>query len=161
MSIDQFVSKRVTRSYRQTINAAPETIFPLLCPEREIEWLDGWDYNKIYSDSGYAEEGSVFGTSNPGEKETIWVITKHDKETYEVHFTRFTPSSRTCVLKIKIIPKDSAQSFVDISYTFTGIAQHGNEFVDSYTEEKFVTFMQFWEKAMNHFIATGRMLTRE
>jgi hypothetical protein len=36
-----FDAKRVTRSYRQTINAAPEVVFPLLCPVRESEWLEG------------------------------------------------------------------------------------------------------------------------
>lgn len=153
-----FESKRVTRSYRQTINGTPEIIFPLLCPEREKEWLEGWDYNKIYSESGYAEEGAVFGTSNPNEKETIWIITKHDIKNYEVEFARFTPGSRTCVLKIKVIPIDAKQSHVDITYTFTGIAQHGNEFVENYTEEKFTGFMRQWEKAINYFLETGTML---
>ena len=58
----EFSPKRITREYRQTINATPEKMFPLLCPVREADWLDGWRYNMIYSESGLVEEGAVFST---------------------------------------------------------------------------------------------------
>lgn len=54
------------KSYRQTIDAPPETVFPLLCPVREAEWLDGWEYEMIYSMSGLIEKGAAFSTANPG-----------------------------------------------------------------------------------------------
>jgi hypothetical protein len=36
-----FKAKRITRSYEQTINAAPSKVFDLLCPVREAELLSG------------------------------------------------------------------------------------------------------------------------
>ena len=54
------------KSYRQTINASPEIVFPLLCPVREVEWLDGWEYKMIYCVSGLIEKGAVFSTANTG-----------------------------------------------------------------------------------------------
>ena len=75
-----FKSKRVSRSYCQTINAKPEIVFPLLCPVREAEWLDGWKYNLIYSETGFAEKGCIFSTPHKEEEDTIWIITEHDKE---------------------------------------------------------------------------------
>ena len=80
MSQTNFKAKRVSRSYCQTINANPNIVFPLLCPVREAEWLDEWSYNLIYSESGVAEEGCVFSTAYKGEKDTIWIITEHNKE---------------------------------------------------------------------------------
>jgi len=32
----------VPRRYAQNIHAPPQAVFPLLCPVREGEWLDGW-----------------------------------------------------------------------------------------------------------------------
>lgn len=74
-----FTAKRIVRSYRQAINAPAEEVFPLICPVREAEWLDGWDYRMVYSESGIAEEGCVFTSHHPGEEsDTIWIITQHD-----------------------------------------------------------------------------------
>ena len=37
----EFKAKRVIRGYCQTINAKPADVFPLLCPVKEAQWLDG------------------------------------------------------------------------------------------------------------------------
>ena len=156
----KFHSRRLTREYRQTIHATPEVVFPLLCPVRESEWLDGWNYHMIYSVSGLVEEGAVFITPLQGEEDTVWVVTHHDPATHSVNFVRFTPGSRTCVLEIVVFPKDASTSFVDIRYTYTGITPEGNDFIDGYSEEVFIEAMKFWEKSMNYFIKTGQMIKK-
>ncbi len=153
-------AKRVVRAYRQTIDATPDVVFPLLCPVREAEWLDGWEYTMVYSASGLIEDGAVFTTSNPGEEDTVWVVTRHDRGSRAVEFTRFTPGSRTCVLKIAVSPCGDARSHVDVSYAYTSIAPAGNEFLDGWTEDAFLGNVIFWEKSMNHFLKTGGRLSR-
>lgn len=153
-----FQAKRVTKKYRQTINALPEKVFPLLCPVREAEWLDGWQYNMIYSESGLVEKGAVFITPRKGEPDTVWVVTKHDPTNYEVEFTRITHQSRTCVLRIIVCRKDENSSYVDISYTYTGISISGNDFIDELTEDDFREDMKFWEDSVNYFLNTGKKL---
>jgi len=158
METPRFLAKRITRTYRQTIQAVPEIIFPLLCPVREAEWLDGWRYTMVYSKSGVVEKGAVFSTPGEGEEQTTWIVTKHDLKKYEVEFARFTPNSRTCVLMIAINSKDEVSSFVDISYTYTATTPAGNDFIDRFGDEAFHDSMVFWEESMNHFIETGRKL---
>ncbi len=51
-------------------------------------------------------------------------------------------------------------SHVDITYTYTGITAAGNEMVAELTEDAFMRRMIYWEDAMNHFLETGDMLTR-
>ena len=155
-----FKAKRITRTYCQTINATPEKVFLLLCPVREADWLDGWQYAMIYSDSGLIEEGAVFSTPHQGEENTVWIVTKHDPEKREVEFTRFTHKSRTCVLRIAVRPKDENSSHVDISYTYTGITPAGNDFIDNFTEEAFLEAVTFWEKSVNYFLETGERLKK-
>jgi len=161
MQSSTFKSKRKTFAYCQTINAIPDKIFPLLCPVRETEWLDGWHYNMIYSESGRVEEGAVFSTSQESEEDTIWIVTKHDPQEYAVDFARFTPDSRTCVLTIKVRPKEDQQSYVDIAYAYTGLSPEGNVFIDEFTEDQFLTAVVFWERSMNYFLETGEILRKK
>lgn len=160
MGESKFQALRVNRAYRQTINASPENVFPLLCPVREAEWLDGWQYDMIYSESGLVEEGSVFRTRHEGEEDTIWIVTKHDSSAREVVFARFTINLRTCLLKIAVKPKGEQLSYVDISYSLTGITPAGNDFIDDFTEDAFLEAVTFWEKSMNYFLETGVRLSK-
>jgi len=160
VSDNAFESRRVVRAYRQTIEAPPDVVFPLLCPVREVEWLDGWAFTMVYSASGLAEEGAVFTTSSAGEEDTVWIVTRHDRPAGLVEFTRFTPGSRTCVLRIAVSQYDDARSHVDVSYAYTSIAAPGNAFLDEWTEEAFRAAVVFWEKSMNHFLKTGDRLSR-
>ena len=150
-----FTARRIIRNYRQTINAPPKIVFPLLCPVREAEWLDGWKYEMIYSKSGLAEEGCIFSTPGDGEVDTVWIISRQDKENHLIEFTRFTPGSRICVLKVAVTPKDETTSNVDISYTYTGLTVDGNAWVDNFTEDTFLDAVKFWERSMNYFLETG------
>jgi len=150
-----FTAKRIIRNYRQAINALPGVVFPLFCPVREAEWLDGWKYEMIHSNSGLAEEGCVFSTPGDGEGDTVWVISRYDQENCLIEFTRFTPGSRTCVLKIAVTLKGDEDSNVDISYTYTGLIADGNTWIDNFTEDTFLDAVKFWERSMNHFLETG------
>lgn len=152
--------KRLIRAYRQTIEAPPDVVFPLLCPVREAEWLDGWAFTMIYSASGLVEDGAVFATSDSGEPETVWIVTRHDRAARLVEFARFTPDSRTCVLRIAVSPSGDTRSHVDVSYAYTSIAPRGNQFLQGWTEETFRDAMVFWEQSMNHFLKTGDRLPR-
>ena len=155
-----FTAKRIIRNYCQTISAPPDVVFPLLCPVREAEWLDGWEYEMIHSESGLAEEGCVFSTPGDGEADTTWVISRHDKEKQLVEFVRFTPNSRTCVLKVAVTPKGKDKSNVEISYTYTGLTADGNAWIDNFTEDTFLGAVKFWESSMNHFLETGERLEK-
>ena len=45
---------RVTRTCTQRLVAAPAAVFPLLCPVREADWIDGWNPPLAISSSGIA-----------------------------------------------------------------------------------------------------------
>jgi hypothetical protein len=157
----RFKAKRITRKYQQNINGTPEIVFPLLCPVKEAQWLEGWEYRMIYSASGFAEEGCVFATPEDGEDDTVWIITHHDTSNREVDFVRFTPGSRTCVLKITVSPNGRNASIVDIYYSYTGITEEGNFWIGNFTEDVFLEAVKFWERSMNHFLETGEKLGKE
>jgi hypothetical protein len=151
-----FQAERVVRTYTQTINATPDVIFPLLCPVRESEWLDGWKYTMLFSSSGVAEPGAVFSTPQEGEPDTIWIVTKHDPQEHEVEFARVTPESRATFIRIKVIPAASNSSYVAIEYAHTALTPEGIAFVRGYSEDEFLNMVQTWERSMNHYLETNR-----
>jgi hypothetical protein len=155
-----FKATHVTRSYEQTINADPARVFDLICPVREAEWLDGWDYTLLHSESGLAEEGCVFLSRQEGEKDTIWMISKRDVQNREIEFVRATPESRIARLTIAVDNKAENLSKVKITYVITALCQEGNRFLEAFTPENFETAMKFWEKSMNYYLETGKKLKR-
>jgi hypothetical protein len=152
---------RVTRTYTQHINAAPERVFPLLCPVREGEWLDGWaaGCEVIHSQSGLAEDGCVFRTGGGDRPETIWVITKHDPVGKIVEFVRVTTGLVGTRLNIRVEADGPDASLVHVSYTHTPISRDGAAFVaKAHSEEEFQSSMLWWQDSMNHWLRTGEML---
>ncbi len=160
MGDPNFHPSRVTYEYRQTINAAADHVFPLLCPVRESEWLDGWQFNLIFSRSGLIEEGAVFTTPGENEADTVWIVTRHEPLVREIEFVRFTHGSRVCVLRIAVLPRSAHSCNVDIVYTYTSTSPAGNEFIEDFTQESFLEAVSFWERSLNHFLRTGRRLGR-
>jgi hypothetical protein len=153
-----FETKRVARTYTQKILAAPERVFPLLCPVREKEWLDGWDLEMVYSLSGVAEYGCIFKTRCHDDAEDIWVITRHEPASFCVEFAIVTSGYVVCLLRIRLEANGEGATAAHISYTFTALSEKGNQFIDAYTESEFFRRMKWWEEAMNHFLQTGAML---
>ena len=153
-----FKAKHITRSYEQTINADPARVFDLLCPVKEAEWLEGWDYTLLHSESGLAEEGCVFLSRQEGEKDTIWMITKRDVQNREIQFVRATPESRIARLTIAVGEKAANLSQVKITYVITALCEEGNTFLETFTQENFETAMKFWEASMNYYLETGKKM---
>ncbi|MGE0464199.1 MAG: hypothetical protein AB7Q16_22755 [Vicinamibacterales bacterium] len=158
MSTVQSQGTRVVRRYRQTIDAVPAVVFPLLCPERETEWLDGWRYRMVHSASGLAEDGAVFTTPQAGEPDTVWIVVRHDAAARAVAFARVTPGLTASVLTIAVSPHGPAQSHVDVAYTYTALTPAGEQWIAAWTDEAFLAMMTFWERSMNHFLKTGARL---
>ena len=111
-----FNAVQKTLTFKQLNLAAPEKVFPLLCPVREKDWLDGWDYEMIYSKSGLIEKNCVFSTSHHGEMDTIWHVTQHNPEKFEVEFLRVTPKENVVRINIKLSPVENDKTEAEIVY---------------------------------------------
>lgn len=153
-----FKAKRIKRTYTQKINSTPEKIFPLLCPQREKDWLDGWNYEMIYSESGLAEDGAIFKTKHESDVDTIWVVTKHDKENLCVEFVRMTWEVLVTKINMQLEPVTEELTNLHIEYVFTSITEKGNEFIEGNSARQFLDMMKWWEKSLNYYLETGNKL---
>ncbi len=135
--MDAFNSKKITLGFKQTNNASPEKVFPLLCPVREKDWLDGWNYKMIYSKSGVAEDGCVFTTPHHGENETVWIVTKYDPANFEIAFIRTTPGDSVVRISINLENSGTNATHAFIKYEYTSLSAEQTSYLENGLEKIF------------------------
>lgn len=153
-----FVAKRVSHEYTQTNDAPPDKVFPLLCPVREAEWVPGWQYRLIYSESGVAEDGCVFTTPNQVGPDTVWLVTHYDPAAFEIAYAWVQPGMMATQLRISLTPAAGGTTHTHIRYLYTGLSPAGNALLDGYSPEWFQRKMQSWEGAINYFLRHGSLI---
>jgi hypothetical protein len=147
---------RVTHTYKQRLIASPSKVFPLLCPVREAEWIDGWSPVMILSQSGGAEQDCVFIT-DAKVHDAIWYITRHDPARGFVEMIKVTPGVTACKVTIRVRPAKPG-SEAEITYSHTSLGPEGDVYIASFTAEYYVQFMREWESRMNHYLKHGSAL---
>ena len=148
--------KRVIRTFKQQLVAEQSRVFPLLCPVREADWIEGWDPLVVFSDSGLAESDCVFLTAG-SPNTTIWYITRHEPGNGFVEMIKITPTVTACRLTIQLCPA-AGGSEATITYAHTSLGPEGDTLVASFTEEYFRQFMRKWEAQINHYLSHGSAL---
>jgi len=152
------IQKKLT--YKQVNNANIDKVFPLLCPVRETDWLDGWSYKMIHSNSGLIEQDCVFTTPHHGKFETIWQVTQYDKGNYIIEFLRVTPAENVVKINIQLELVATNKTEVVINYQYTALNEEQNSFIKNELEASFIESMEWWEKAINYYLETGKMLKK-
>jgi len=153
--------RRVKHRFTQSINGTPEQIFPLFCPVRETDWIPGWTTDWVISDSGVAEHNCIFQTpprEGAGGAASIWVITRHDADAFEVEMFKVTPGFTVGKLHISLSAQGDSGTDATIGYEFTSLGPPGDTFLEGFTAQWYEKFMQVWEDQMNHYLETGELI---
>ena len=150
---------RVTRTYKQHLAASASKVFPLLCPVREADWIDGWNPVLVLTQCGTAEQDCVFIT-DAKVHDSIWYTTRHDPARGFVEMIKITPGVTACKLTIRVRPAKPG-SEAEVTYTHTSLGPEGDVFISSFTAEYYVQFMKEWESRMNHYLKNGTALRSE
>lgn len=146
---------RVRRRWVQHHPFPPGSVFPLLCPVREAEWVEGWDPKLVISESGVAEPGCVFVT--PADSgDAIWVTTLHDPEALRVEFVKVTPGETVGEIRIALEEDGAGGTRSAIEYAYTALGPGGEAFVRAFDEAAWAAFMRKWETALGRHLASTR-----
>jgi hypothetical protein len=144
---------RLTRECRQTLHASHERVFPLLCPEREKEWLPGWEARWIHSVSGFAEPRAVFATHHDKGAEIIWVVAEH-RPASRVHFVRWHLGTMVVDIELDLSSPQPATTWLDIRYTYTATSPQGDAAIEAMTLETWHAQMHAWEDHLDAWLQT-------
>jgi len=151
--------KRATRTYVQKLVAESARVFPLLCPVREADWIDGWVPLAVISESGVAEVDCVFVTAAEP-SDAIWYVTRHEPQAGFVEMLKITPGVTACRLTIQLLDTDGGCE-ATVTYRHTSLGPEGDVFVEAFTDECYAEFMSDWERRMNHYLSNGSLLRDE
>jgi len=153
-----FKAQRITKTYQQVNCGSPEVVFPLLCPVREADWLEDWEYTMIYSESGLAERGCIFSTKFNQDKSTYWYISVYDIESKNIEFVRITDKEVAVKINIHLDDNYDGTTTSTISYEYTALTEKQNDWIEKESDKYFTEMMVEWEKSINHYIITGEKL---
>ena len=149
--MDIISPRRVKRTYRQTLNAKPADVFPLLCPVREVDWVEGWLPRLVISESGVVEPDCVFVTPD-SPSDAVWYVTQHDPEFWRLEILKIVPDVTATRLQIAL-SGEGEKTFADVTYTHTSLGPEGDRLVAQLTAEAFETFMKKWESSLNKYLS--------
>ena len=72
---------------------------------------------------------------------------------------KHTPGVTISKLEITIDPISKNETKATITYGITSLGSEGDKALKEFTRDNYNISMAAWEKAMNHFLKTGEMLT--
>jgi hypothetical protein len=148
---------RRTRSATMRVAADPESVFPLLCPVREHDWIETWRCEMIHSDSGRAEADCIFKTAFPSDgPEDTWVVSRYEPSR-RIEFVR-TNALRVMRYTIELHPLGPGGTEAVWTQVITALNAEGDRFVRSLSDDAFALRMTELERMLNHYLATARML---
>ena len=114
----------------------------------------------IQSESGLIEKDCVFSTPHHGAPETVWYVTQYDRDNYTIEFLRVTPEENTVRINIRLESAGDQTTKTFISYRYTALNAAQSNFISTALETSFTESMAWWEKAINHYLQTGKMLRK-
>lgn len=147
---------RIVRSYRRKLSASPETVFPLLCPVREYDWIPAWKCEVIYAESGYAELGCVFTTDfkDHSGPET-WVVCAYEKNRL-IGFVK-TGQHTTTRYNVSLEPSQTG-SIIKWEQEMTSLDERGGLLLDKVTESVYNEKMKYINRLLEYYLLHGESM---
>ncbi len=149
---------RRTFHFEAAAPAAAERVFPLLCPIREEQWIQGWRARAVYSESGVAEDGAIFETRVKGGE--TWITSRYEPEAYRVEYSIFARRHATLRLDLALVPEPGDRSRLRITRTYTGIDAAGRALVQTLDPANVEAENALLAEQLSHYLLTGEMLRR-
>jgi hypothetical protein len=153
-----FIARRISRVTTIHLVAPPAQAFPLFEPVGEKLWAAEWDPIMIYPATGSTETGAVFTTQEHDGPPAIWTIVQFDPTRFEVTYVRVVPHSHVATIAVRCAGTDAGTTGAEVRYTFTGLTEHGNAYIDTFSEEYYRAWIRHWETAINHYLQHGTVL---
>lgn len=149
--------KRKIQEFSENFETTPETIFPLLCPAREADWIPGWNTELIFTESGYAEDKCVFRTDKSNSAgEGLWTFTGFTLNEY-IEFVRFQRDVlRHC--KIHLTQNEDGTTTATWKIISTALSEKGNKLLDNISTEERKRQPIF--ELIDYYLRNGEMISK-
>ncbi len=134
--------------------AAPEEVFPLLCPVREYDWIPTWRARIVHSESGFAELGCVFTTADDDGPEAVWTVSRYEPDAGVIEFVVVAVGLYVMTLAIALHAEGDGTR-AEWRRTFTAYTEAGERAVAAITPRVSAALGARLEAELDHYLRTG------
>ena len=149
--------KRKIQTYTVQLSATSEAVFEQLCPTREIDWLNGWTADIVYTDSGYAESDCILTTPESCVLGAgLWIITR--REDNRLHeFVVIREDGVVGHFTIELVDNGDGTCESDWTLVFTAINEEGNAMIEA-MPDKNPDFEALVLGGLEYFLKNGKRM---
>jgi hypothetical protein len=148
----KFISEKISQSAIINLNGSIEIVFPLFGAFEERKWAEGWNPTLIYPDKEVIAEGTTFSTEGyDQEPEYLWRVSKYYPEKYLIQYLVST-QNRYWTITVKCFLKNEILTEAEITYTFIGLNEIGNEINKKSLERMYKHNLKDWEEEINNYL---------
>jgi hypothetical protein len=150
----------LSRTSTITLHGPLAHVFPLFGPVRESEWAPDWAPDFIGGPPAALAEHLVFVTPahDPAESDYVWTLSQYAPEQSALEYTVFTPERLWWItIKCRAVAGGAATE-ATITYTYTGLTAPGHVRNAQALHAMYAHDLKDWERAINHYLATGAAL---
>jgi len=143
---------RVKHSEDFQINQPVEILFPLFSAEGEKHWVPGWDYKNVMG-SNELHEDYIFVTEDHdhASSDAIWLVKKYEPHFHYVEFYKVEPEVKVGIITVKCNSISGSKTRVRVTYEYIALSEKGNEFIVSFTNEKYKAFIGKWKQLLEAY----------
>lgn len=142
---------------RYSLNHAPALVFPLLCPVREVDWIDGWSCEVLHTASGAAELDCVFLKDHPELGRETWYVSRHEPSR-RVEFVRV--SAHAAMRFVLELEAQDSGTLLTVRHIWTALDAEGAAIVKGWPDTELSRHWDWLVRALDHHLATGTLLRR-
>lgn len=160
-----FNAIRVSTHYNIKIAAVADAVFALACPKEELKWIDQWQYEMIYSDSGKNENNCIFKEKMSGlfvlntpDIDTYWYTTLYDRQLLRFHALLIYGNLAVGKFEYEVSDTGNGKSEANWYLTFTALNENGNSHADAALKDRMTAKLQFLGESAKHYLETGNIL---
>jgi hypothetical protein len=160
-----FKAKRVCVTHEERIKAAPDECFSLACPVEELKWIDNWQFDMIYSDSGRNEDNCIFREEMSGASvlnlpglSAYWYTTLYDSANHRFHSLLLYGDKAVSKFEFEARSDVDGYSIGSWRLTYTALNEEGNDIADESLGQRMSFMLGFLGRSAKHYLETGEML---
>lgn len=129
-----------------------DVLFPLFSPEGEKSWVPGWDYKNIMG-SNELHEDYIFTTAKHDHAagDSVWLVKRYQPESHYVEFYKVEAESKVGIITVKCQALSGTKTSVSVSYEYIALNDSGDDFITSFTFEKYSEFIGEWKRLLEAY----------
>lgn len=148
--------KRKVQITEQVFDAPPAEVFRQFCPTREKDWIDGWEADLVYTETGYVEPHCIFTTPASNIVGTgLWVLTRLEPNEL-LELVRIIDNDLVAHFRIDLNDNGNGTCTGTWTLKFTALNEQGNKMVEAMPDDD--PLFRKIVYGLQHYLKTGELM---